>query len=193
MSFLIDFFPLGIFFAVYKLSDIYVATAFLIIASLLQLGIYRYKTGKFEKNKIILFLLILSFGGLTIALHDDVFIKWKVTILCVGFATAFFLSAHIKGRKTLIERFLASTGEDFSAVPAKRWQLLNSLWAGSYLLQAVANHYFAFYQPLESWVNFKVWGLTAVNLIMILLSLLALAPYVHDDGLDTETEQSPPE
>ncbi|HFB66641.1 MAG TPA: septation protein IspZ [Aeromonadales bacterium] len=181
MSFLIDFFPLGIFFTVYKLSDIYLATAFLIAASVIQLGIYRYKAGKFEKSKIILFLMIITFGGLTLALHNDAFIKWKVTILCIGFASAFFLSARIKGRQTLIERFLRTTGEDFSAVPPQRLRLLNNFWTVSYLMQAAANHYFAFYQSQASWVNFKVWGLTAVNLVMIVVSLIAIAPYLQDD------------
>lgn len=188
MSFLIDFFPLAIFFTVYKLSDIYVATAFLIAASLVQLGIYRYKSGKFEKSKIILFLMILTFGGLTLALHNDVFIKWKVTILCIGFASAFFLSAHIKGRKTLIERILNATGEDFSAVPRSRLHLLNTIWAFSYLIQAAANHYFAFYQSQAAWVNFKVWGLTAVNLVMLIVSVIAIAPYLQDDESSTPAE-----
>ncbi len=193
MSFLVDFAPLAAFFIAYKMADIYVATAFLIAASTLQLAYYRYSSGKFEKSKVLLFLTIVIFGGLTLSLHSDVFIKWKVTIVCSAFAGAFLLSRFVGARKPLIKRIFMGAGEEMQSVPESKWYFLNNIWAISYLLQAAGNHYFAFYHSQQSWVNYKVWGLTSVNLLMIVFSMFIIAPFLKETVDDKKSIALEPE
>lgn len=182
MHILIDLFPIAFFFITYKFAGIYWATAVLILSSTIQLFIYRIQKGRFERNKVLLFLAILLFGGLTLFFHNPAFIKWKVTIVCTLFSLAFLLSPHVGQKHHLIKKLLTASGENFDKVPEKKWQFINQLWVFSYLIQAGANHYFAFYQPLQTWVNFKVWGLTGINLAMIILSMVFIAPYIDENN-----------
>ena len=94
MKILLDFLPVIIFFIVYKSTDdIILATAVLIPATLLQMLYTWVKTHKIEKMQLVTLILVVSLGGLTIALNDESFIKWKPTIVNWLFALAFLVSA----------------------------------------------------------------------------------------------------
>src|SRR5688572_26008592 len=81
MKFLFDLFPIILFFAAFKLYDIYVATAVAIVATILQIGWAKYKNGKVDGMLIASGLIIVVFGGATLILQDETFIKWKPTVL----------------------------------------------------------------------------------------------------------------
>jgi len=180
VSFLLDLFPLIIFFGAYKLADIFIATGFLISASLVQLIIFRVRDGKFEKSKLWLFIAIAVFGGITIILHDDFYLKWKVTLVLSALAMAFLLSLYVGKRQPLVKKFFLKIGDGMEKVPDNRWKLVNWIWIIAYSLQAGINHYFAFYQSRDAWVNFKVWGLTASNFIIIIISLIIIFPFIEE-------------
>ena len=89
MKIFIDFFPILLFFIAFKLYDIYVATGVAIVATFAQIA-YIYATQrKVEKMHLVTLALIVVFGGMTIFFHDETFIKWKPTVLNVGFALVF--------------------------------------------------------------------------------------------------------
>ena len=100
MKQLLDFIPLIIFFALYKLYDIYVATGALIVASAIQIALTYMLYKKVEKMQLITFFMVAIFGGMTIFLHDDNFIKWKVTIVYVVFAVGLAVS-HLMGKSAV--------------------------------------------------------------------------------------------
>ena len=77
MKFLFDFFPVVLFFIAYKIHGIYVAVAIAIAASFIQVGLYWFKHRKFENLHLISLAVVAIFGGLTLALQDEAFIKWK--------------------------------------------------------------------------------------------------------------------
>ena len=106
MKFLFDFFPILLFFVAYKLYDIYVATAVAIVAAAVQTAAFWIRHRRFEKMHLVTFGLLLVFGGLTIALHDPVFIKWKPTVINWLFA-AVFMGSHWIGAKPLVERMMS--------------------------------------------------------------------------------------
>ena len=81
MKLLIDFFPIVLFFAAFKIWDIYVATGVAIVATLAQIAWLRYSTGKVETMQWLSLGIIVVFGGATILAHDETFIKWKPTVL----------------------------------------------------------------------------------------------------------------
>lgn len=101
----LDFLPLVVFFAFYKLYDIYAATTALIVATAVVLIYSWVRYRKVEKMALITFVLVAVFGGLTIFFHNDEFIKWKVTVIYALFAGALLFSQWVM-KKPLIQRML---------------------------------------------------------------------------------------
>ncbi|CAE1146546.1 septation protein A [Serratia rhizosphaerae] len=161
----LDFLPLIVFFAFYKLYDIYVASGALIVATALALVFTWVKYRKVEKMTLITFLMVAVFGTLTLVFHSDLFIKWKVTVIYTLFAIALLVSQLVL-KKPLIQRML---GKELT-LPDRIWSNLNLAWALFFLACGLANIYVAFWLPQSVWVNFKVFGLTALTLVFTLLS-----------------------
>lgn len=165
MKQLLDFLPLIVFFAFYKLYDIYVASGALIVATALALIVSWLKYRKVEKMTLITFVMVLVFGTLTLIFHNDLFIKWKVTVIYTLFALALLISQWVL-KKPLLQRML---GKELSLAD-KAWNNLNVAWAIFFLVCGLANVYVAFWLPQSVWVNFKVFGLTLLTLVFTLLS-----------------------
>ncbi|WP_431222300.1 septation protein A [Serratia sp. L9] len=161
----LDFLPLIVFFVVYKLYDIYVASGALIAATALTLIFTWLKYRKVEKMTLITFAMVAVFGTLTLVFHNDLFIKWKVTVIYTLFALALLISQLVL-KKPLIQRML---GKELT-LPDKVWGTLNVAWAIFFLACGLANIYVAFWLPQSVWVNFKVFGLTVLTLVFTLLS-----------------------
>jgi intracellular septation protein len=87
MKFLFDMFPVIVFFAAFKLADIYVATAAAIAATFLQVGWLKLRRKPVDPMLWTSFALIVVFGGATLLLQDETFIKWKPTVLYWLFAS----------------------------------------------------------------------------------------------------------
>lgn len=165
MKQLLDFLPLIVFFAFYKLYDIYVASGALIAATALALVFTWVKYRKVEKMMLITFIVVTVFGTLTVVFHNDLFIKWKVTVIYTLFALALLISQLVL-KKPLVQRML---GKELT-LPDRVWNNLNLAWALFFLACGLANIYVAFWLPQSVWVNFKVFGLTALMLVFTLLS-----------------------
>src|SRR3982074_470336 len=101
MQFLADYFPLLLFFAAFKLWDIYVATAVAIAASVAQIAYFRWRRGKVQVVHWVSLAIIATFGGATLLLHDETFIKWKPTVLYWLFA-AVLVIGRLVFRRNLI-------------------------------------------------------------------------------------------
>lgn len=174
----LDFLPLIVFFAFYKLYDIYVASGALIAATALALVYSWYKFRKLEKMTLVTFILVAVFGGLTIAFHNVEFIKWKVTVIYVLFAGSLLVSQWAMNRP-LIQSML---GKELT-LPQVVWKRLNYAWALFFILCGLANIYIAFWLPENVWVNFKVFGLTALTLVFTLLSGLYIYRHMpHEEN-----------
>ncbi len=137
MKFLLDFFPIALFFIVYKTMGLYAAIYAMIGATAVQMLIARYQTGKFEKTHLITFGLLVVFGGVTIAISDPAFIMWKVSVLYVVFAAALIISIWI-GKKTLLQRMLGKELE----LPKQVWNQLTWLWGLGFVGIAIVNGYY---------------------------------------------------
>jgi len=138
MKLLVDFFPILLFFAAYKLYDIYVATAVAIIAGAIQVGASWIRHRRIEKMHLATLGLLVVFGGLTIALHDRAFIMWKPSIVNWLFA-AVFLGSQFIGDKPLVQRMMSHAIE----VPQPVWLRLNQLWVLFFTALGFANLYVA--------------------------------------------------
>ncbi len=137
MKFLLDFFPIALFFIVYKTIGLYAAIYAMIGATALQMAVARYQTGKFENSHLVTFGLLVALGGVTLALRDPAFLMWKVSVLYVVFAVALIISIWI-GKKTLLQRMLGKELE----LPKQVWNQLTWLWGAGFVGIAIVNAYY---------------------------------------------------
>ncbi|RJG49060.1 septation protein A [Motilimonas pumila] len=171
-----EFIPLIIFFAAYKLYDIYVGTAALMVATGVMLLVTWLKYKKLEKMHIITFVMIIGFGSLTLLLRDDAFIKWKVTVVYAFFAAGLLIS-HYGFKKNLLKQML---GKELK-LPEPVWSKLNLAWAGFFTFCGLLNIYVAFYLSQDFWVNFKVFGLMGLMLVFTIFTGVYLYKYLPKD------------
>ena len=172
----LEYIPLVIFFVFYKFGDIYWATGSLIVTSAIQIAYYLIKKQPVPKRNLIFFGLIAIFGGLTIFLQDETFLKWKVTIINGIFAAALIISQQVF-KKNIIKQFL---GEALT-LPENIWNNLNLAWAVFFATCGLLNWYIAFNFSLETWVNFKVFGLTGLTFVFAIGSVISLYKYMPDE------------
>lgn len=176
MKFFFDLFPVILFFVAFKLHGIYVATGVAIGATFAQIGWVYFRRRKVDTMLWISLAIIVVFGGATLLLHDEVFIKWKPTVLYWLFASVLAVSDLAFG-KNLIRAMM----EKQVTLPTPTWRRLNLSWVGFFALMGGANLYVAFNYSTASWVDFKLFGTLGLMIVFVLLQGLALAKYVEDE------------
>jgi len=137
MKFLFDFGPIILFFVVYKFFGLYAAIYAMIASTFAQMMYTRIITGKFVTSQVLTFILLIIFGGISIALRDPAFVMWKVSVLYVIFALALIGSNWI-GSKTLLERMMGKELE----LPRAIWTRLTWFWGFGFVGIAIVNGYF---------------------------------------------------
>ncbi len=175
MKFLFDFFPIVLFFVAFKFAGIYVATATAIAATFVQIGWLKFRRRKVDTMMWVSLAIIVVFGGATLALHDETFIKWKPTVLYWLFG-ATLAGAQLLWRKNLIRAML---GEQVT-LPDSAWARLNWSWVGFFAIMGVANLYVAFNFSTDAWVNFKLFGGMGLMLVFVVLQAVFLARHVQE-------------
>jgi len=165
MKFLFDFFPILAFFIAFKVtgdseSGIYTATAVLMAASFIQITVYWLMYRRFENMHLITLGVVLLFGGATLLLHDERFIQWKPTVVLWIFALVALGSQYI-GKKNVFQRMIHYSDERIV------WFRLNIGLVLFFFLVGIANIYVAYNFDRTIWVDFKVFGITILNLIFM--------------------------
>ena len=148
MKFLIDFFPILLFFIAYKMADIYNATGILMAATVLQTVLIWRMDGKLQTMHKVTLALVLTLG-----LHDERFIKWKPTLLYAGLAVGLAVAQGVF-KKNALQSLL---GQQLK-LPAPVWHRLNVSWVLYCVFMASTNAYVAAYFSTDAWMNFKLWG-----------------------------------
>lgn len=175
MKFLFDLFPVILFFVVFKTQGIYTATLAAIIATLGQIAWVKFRHGKVDNMLIASGVIIVVFGGATLLLHDETFIKWKPSVLYWLFGGVLSI-AEIGWNKNLIREMLKAQ----IALPEKVWRTLNHAWAAFFALLGVLNLYVAYHFATETWVNFKLFGATGLMFVFIIAQSLYLSRYTKE-------------
>lgn len=181
----IDFIPVILFFIAYKFYNIYVATAVVIVASVLQAG-YVYLTEKRIPGMLLASTgLIVLLGVATLILQDDNFIKWKPTVVNWLFAAVFIASLYI-GAKPLLQRMMEGA---FEHLPLTVWQRMSWVWALFFISVGIINLWVAYTFDTDTWVNFKLFGLLAITFVFIIAQSLYLMKIHQEYMPDTEEDQ----
>jgi len=189
MKFLLDFFPVVLFFIGYKFfgdlppqyieavnslpfvsldpkepkDAIYFATVLIILATIVQNLLHYFVFKKIEKMHIISLGILIVFGTMTLAFKDPLFIKWKVSIFNWVFAIVVIGSQFI-GKKPLIERMMSHALE----VPKKIWKQVNFSWGLFFAFVGFLNLYVAYNFSEEIWVDFKLFGVLGLTFAFII-------------------------
>ena len=154
-----NFLPLAAFMLAYRFGGIYVATAVLMVAMvLLAVADYLWQR-RVSPMHAVSTVLVLIFGTATLVLHDPRFLKIKPTLLLWLMALA-FLGSQWLGRTPLAQRFLEPALAPEVQLSRRQWLRINMVWVGAYLALGFLNLYVAHAASEQSWVYFKVFGLT---------------------------------
>ena len=175
MKLLFDVFPVVLFFVAFKLADLYVATAVAIGATFLQIGVLAFLKRKIDPMLWASLAIIVLFGGATLALRDETFIKWKPTVLYWLFGGA-LAAAALLFRRNLIRVMLAAQLQ----LPEPAWQKLLWSWIAFFAFMGGANLFVAFHFSTDQWVNFKLFGGIGLMLLFVFGQALFLARYVEE-------------
>lgn len=175
MKFLFDIFPVILFFAAFKLYGIYTATAVAIAATLIQIGWVWLRHRKVDNMLWVSLGVIVVFGGATLVLHNETFIKWKPTVLYWLFAGTLSVSALLF-RKNLIRSMM----EKQVSLPDAVWTKLLASWIAFFATMGALNLYVAYNFSTDQWVNFKLFGGLGLMLVFVVLQALLMAKHVHE-------------
>ncbi len=197
---LFDLFPIILFFIAYQVGEknpdsatawlaalgipldsgakpgVFVATLVAIVATFLQIGWVWIKHRKVDTMLWVSLALIVVFGGATLVLHDETFIKWKPTVLYWLFAVSLGL-APILFERNLIRLMM----EKQVSLPDPVWTRLNLAWAAFFTLMGIANLWVAMNFSTDAWVNFKMFGSLGLMLLFIVGQTFYLSKHIKEE------------
>jgi intracellular septation protein len=172
---LIDLGPLGVFFAVNGLKDIYWATGAFMAAFIVAMGISYAIARKFEPMLLFTGFFVIVFGGLTLYLHDATFIKLKPTLLYGS--CSLLLWAGLVFQRPLIRMLF----EELFQLSEEGWRQLTIRWALFFAVLAVLNEIVWRSVSTDSWVAFKVWGVLPLTFAFAVMQTRLVARHQLPD------------
>ena len=168
-KFLCDYLPLIVFFACYKLAKtpdpLITATTYMIITTFIALIISYLLTKKIAKIALFSGIILGVFGGLTILLKDDLFIKIKPTIINLIFAAILFYGYFSK--KPLLSYLIG----DQIKMSDRAWLTLSARWVIFFIFLSILNEIIWRNFSTDFWVQFKVFGMMPLSIIFTLSQL----------------------
>ncbi len=173
MKFLFDLFPVILFFVAFKFFGIFTATAVAIIATIAQIIYVKLRHGVVEKMLLASGVIITVFGGATLLLKDPTFIQWKPTILYWLFAAG-LLGAQLFFNNNPMRSMMGKQIQ----LPEAVWSKLNIAWAMLFVALGFLNLYVAFNYSQDTWVNFKLFGITGIMFVFIIVQTLLISKYL---------------
>jgi intracellular septation protein len=197
---LFDLFPIILFFVAYQFGashpadasawlaalgitlegdakpGVYLATVVAIAATFMQIAWAWIKYRKIDTMLWVSLALIVVFGGATLLLHDETFIKWKPTVLYWLFALSLGLAPMLFERN-LIRLMM----EKNVTLPDAIWTRLNLAWAAFFTLMGIANLWVAMHYSTDAWVNFKMFGSLGLMVLFIFGQTLYLSRHIKEE------------
>ena len=157
--------PVGVFFAANSLYGIFWGTGAFMVATTISLVVSLRLLGKVPVMPMVSAVVLFVFGGLTLVLQDELFIKLKPTIVNCLFASA-LLGGLMFGQSLLKIVF----GDAFKLTEAG-WRVLTFRWAMFFLFLALLNEVIWRTQTTEFWISFKFWGVMPLTMIFAVAQL----------------------
>lgn len=176
--------PLLVFFIAYSAKGIYAATGAFMVAIVVALAVSWWRDRKLPKMLLVSAVIVMVFGGLTLYLQDETFIKLKPTILYTLFAGV-LLVGLATGRSYLKPVFEAG----FPPLTDEGWNKLTLRWGLFFLVLAVLNEAIWRNVSTDTWVNFKVFGLLPITMIFAFSQMpMVMRHAIDEDGGEDKKE-----
>lgn len=205
MKLLLDFLPIILFFATFKLAEgrpdeaaafatdhfgflvsggvvgrseapVLLATVVVIVATMLQVLYLKLRGRKVDTMLWVSLGLVTVLGGATIWFHNETFIKWKPSVLYWVMGLALWLSQAFFG-KNLLKTLIG----DQLPLPPEMWRRMNLMWVAFFAFMGVLNLYVAYNYSTSAWATFKVFGTTGLMLAFTVAQGLYLGPHLHHE------------
>lgn len=176
MKALLDFIPLIAFFYVAKTHGILAGAGAILVATVAVAVIHLIsQRGRLDKQQAITLILTVLFCGLTLLFHDDIYLKWKSTVINGIFAIALLISVFIG--KPLLQMAM----KNIFTLTKSGWNKLTLAWTGYFILMAALQYYFAFYTSEPTWINFKTYGWIPFMLVFMVGQFAILKNHLNPE------------
>jgi intracellular septation protein len=174
LKIVLDIGPLVLFFVANARWGIFVATAAFMVAIVIALAVSYALTRHLPMMPIVTAVIVLVFGGLTIALQDETFIKLKPTLVYVLFG------ALLAGGLAFGKSLLALVFDQVFHLTDEGWRKLTVRWAWFFLALAALNEIVWRNTSTDFWVSFKLFGFVPLTFLFAALQYPLLQKYAVD-------------
>lgn len=173
----IDSVPAVAFLAAVIWRDIYFATVILVVALFALVAWYGVMEKRIHRMHLGTALVALVLGGLTLAIHDPLFIKFKPTAVYLVFAVI-LAASHFFASGVIMQRL----GRSMIELPEPLWRRINLAWAVFFVFCAGLNVVFALSLSDEHWALVKTFGFTALMFLFLLAHLPFVSAYLPEES-----------
>src|SRR3569833_1136092 len=166
--------PLVIFFIVNARADIFVGTAWFMVAMVISLALSWLLLKRVALMPLVTGFVVLVFGGLTLWLHDDTFIKMKPTVI-----NSLFGAVLLGGMLFRLSLLKYVFGDVYKLKP-EGWTVLTLRWGLFFFFLAILNEVVWRTQSTDFWVAFKVWATMPLTIVFAAFQMPVLQKYAPD-------------
>ena len=165
---LVDYGPLGAFFIAYYMGDLFIATTSIMVTTLVLLVLSYILERSIPLIPLATATIVGIFGGLTLWLNDETFIKMKPTIIQILFGS--ILVVGLLTNRLFFKSLMGSAWQ----MSEEGWRILTVRFSLFFFFSAILNEVIWRTQSTEFWVNFKVFGLMGLTFVFMLSQLRLL-------------------
>jgi intracellular septation protein len=177
----VEYGPIAAFFIAYSIADLFVATASIMVATALAFALSYFVERRIPMMPLITAGIIGVFGGLTLWLQDETFIKMKPTIIQAIFGTV--LISGLLAKRLFLKSLMGTAWH----ITDEGWRVLTVRFSVFFFLMGGLNELVWRTQSTDTWVNFKVFGLTGLTIVFILSQLPLVKRFAIEDNGATIT------
>ena len=167
----------------YSTKNFFYLTAAIMVLVTLQVIFEKIVEKKVGKVLFFSWLLLLPLGSLTLFLRDPLFLQWKFSIVHWLMGLILISTYYFKG-PVLLKTLFSALGPQLKSAPTIAWTRVTIFISFFTILIGFINLYFIYYASLDAWVNFKLYGVTVLNMIMISSSLYYLTSQADSKLID---------
>ena len=171
LRFALDMGPLLVFFVAYRFAGLMAATATLIACTLFSLAVIYAFEKRLAVMPLVSGIAVTIFGGMTLWLNDEMFIKMKPTLVNLLFASILLIG--VMRKKPLLKYVLESALH----MSEQGWLILSRRWGPFFIFLAALNEIIWRNFPLDFWVNFKVFGMFTCTVLFTLGQIPLMKKY----------------
>ena len=167
----------------YSTRDFFILTGAIMALVTLQVIFEKIVEKKVGKVLFFSWLLLLPLGSLTLFLRDPLFLQWKFSIVHWLMGLILISTYYFKG-PVMLKTLFSALGPQLKSAPTIAWTRVTIFISFFTILIGFINLYFIYYASLDAWVNFKLYGVTVLNMIMISSSLYYLSSQADSKLID---------